>query len=448
MALTKYLRNEPTQLSVHNSATAVALRRRWLIVLPATFITYSLAYMDRVNYGFGAAAGMASDLHITGSQSAFLAGIFFIGYLTFQVPGSAYAQRKSAVALIFWALLGWGTLAALTGVIRVFWLLAIDRFLLGAAESLVMPAMLVLLMKWFTPSERSRANAVLILGNPVTVVWMSASTGYLMQSVGWRLAFIIEGLPSILWALAWLRLVPETPDVAPWFTNEAACYVYEKQNVVSESVLELASVSEVVKRRDVILLCAQFCTWSLGLYGLVIWLPAIIRDHAHSMGATGLFSAAPYLFASVAMIVVALASDRTAKRSRLVWPFLWIAGISMFLSFAMSGHSFKIAYLFLIVAAAGIYAPYGPFWANVSVILPRPVVGKAIGLINACGAVGGALGSWAVGVLRARTGNSDAGFLLMSGSLILSGILVLLLRSLNNDQLRRSVLNHGMSSEK
>jgi len=70
---------------------------------PATFITYSLAYMDRVNYRFGAAAGMASNLHITGSQSAFLAAIFFIGYLTFQVPGSAYAQRKSAVALIFWA---------------------------------------------------------------------------------------------------------------------------------------------------------------------------------------------------------------------------------------------------------------------------------------------------------------------------------------------------------
>ena len=40
-------------------------RRRWLLL--AVFITYSLAYLDRANYGFGAAAGMAKTLGITGS---------------------------------------------------------------------------------------------------------------------------------------------------------------------------------------------------------------------------------------------------------------------------------------------------------------------------------------------------------------------------------------------
>ncbi len=74
------------------------------------------------------------------------------------------------------ALIAWGTFAALTGVIRQFWLLSLDRLLLGVAESLILPAMLVLLTRWFTREERSRANAVLILGNPVTVLWMSIIT--------------------------------------------------------------------------------------------------------------------------------------------------------------------------------------------------------------------------------------------------------------------------------
>ncbi len=126
------------------------LRRRWFYLLPAVFVTYSLAYLDRANYGFGAAAGLAKTLHITNSQTALLGSLFFLGYFFFQVPGIAYARRKSASRLVFYSLILWGILAALTGVIHQFWLLAIDRLLLGVAESLIFPAMLILITNWFT----------------------------------------------------------------------------------------------------------------------------------------------------------------------------------------------------------------------------------------------------------------------------------------------------------
>jgi len=78
------------------------------------------------------------------------------------------------------SLLVWGALAALTGILREFWLLAIDRFLLGVAESIIFPALLLILTRWFTRADRSRANVLLMLGNPVTVLWMSAITGFLI----------------------------------------------------------------------------------------------------------------------------------------------------------------------------------------------------------------------------------------------------------------------------
>jgi sugar phosphate permease len=191
-----------------------SLRRRWFYLLPAVFVTYSLAYLDRANFGFGAAAGLAATLHITGQQTSLLGSVFFLGYLLFQMPGAIFAKRRSATRLVFIALIAWGSLAALTGVIRIFWLLALDRFLLGVAESTIFPAMLLLLTRWFTRAERSRANTILILGNPITVLWMSAITGYLIQAYGWQRTFIIEGIPSVVWAVIWIVLVRDKPSQA------------------------------------------------------------------------------------------------------------------------------------------------------------------------------------------------------------------------------------------
>ncbi|HEX9199126.1 MAG TPA: MFS transporter, partial [Acidobacteriaceae bacterium] len=125
-------------------ATELTLRRRWLYLLPAVFVTYSLAYLDRANYGFGAAAGLAATLHITAKDSSLLSALFFLGYFVFQLPGAIFARKRSASGLVFTGLIAWGMLAAMTGILRQFWLLAIDRFLLGVAESCIFPAMLLL----------------------------------------------------------------------------------------------------------------------------------------------------------------------------------------------------------------------------------------------------------------------------------------------------------------
>jgi MFS family permease len=188
---------------------------------------------------------MAATLHISDKQASLLSGLFFLGYLAFQLPGAAFARKHSATKLVFVALIAWGSFAALTGVIRIFWPLAVDRFLLGVAESVILPAMLVLLTGWFTVAERSRANTVLILGNPVTVLWMSLITGYLIDGFGWQKTFVIEGVPSIAWALVWIAVVSDRPAGARWMTPEAAEHLEGRALVISvridgERVLVLA----------------------------------------------------------------------------------------------------------------------------------------------------------------------------------------------------------------
>lgn len=196
------------------------LCRRWTRILPAVFITYSLAYLDRANYGFGAAAGLAQTLHISGYQSSLLGALFFLGYCLPQIPGIILVQRTSARLLIFFALVAWGAFAALTGVIHSFWMLVVDRMLLGVAESFVFPALLIVLTRWFTRAERSRANSLMILANPATVLWMSAATGFLIHARGWQQTFIIEGAVAVVWGFFWVALMRDHPIQVSWMSTE------------------------------------------------------------------------------------------------------------------------------------------------------------------------------------------------------------------------------------
>lgn len=173
-----------------NKATVAA--KRWWYIMPIVFITYSLAYLDRANFSFASAAGINEDLGITKGMASLLGALFFLGYFFFQIPGAIYAERRSVKKLIFWCLILWGGCASLTGVVSNIPMLAAIRFILGVVEAAVMPAMLIYISNWFTKNERSRANTFLILGNPVTVLWMSIVSGYLVHEFGWRHMFIAE----------------------------------------------------------------------------------------------------------------------------------------------------------------------------------------------------------------------------------------------------------------
>lgn len=405
------------------------MRKRWLLIIPAVFITYSLAYVDRANYGFGAAAGLADTLHITSSQSALLGSLFFFGYFVFQIPGAAYARKKSARLLIALALCTWGILAALTGVIRSYPLLAADRLLLGAAESFILPGMLVLLTRWFTRAERSRANTILLLGNPVTVLWMSALTGFIIHRFGWQMTFVIEGLPSVLWGAVWYLLIRDKPADAAWTTSESRLELNMVLAAEQSSLPVVPDMASALRHPNVILLSVQYLLWSVGVYGFVLWLPVMVhKGSATGMGVTGLLSAIPYAASILLMLINSYFSDRAASRTRFVWPYLLLAGLAFFGSYLAADHSFWMAFGFLILAGGCMYAPYGPFFAIIPEMLPSNVAGEVTALINSMGALGSFLGSWLVGYLQGATGNSKAGYLLMSGSLLLSALLILFLR--------------------
>ena len=402
-------------------------RQRWYRLIPIAFITYSLAYLDRANFSFAAAGGMAKDLHITDAVSSLLGSLFFLGYFFFQIPGALYAANRSAKKLIFWSLIAWGGLAMATGLISNIGLLIVIRFMLGVVESAVMPSMLVFLSRWFTKSERSRANTFLILGNPVTLLWMSVLSGYLIKAVGWRWMFILEGLPAIIWAFFWWRLVEDIPKNAPWLSDAEKNDLVTALDKEQQAIKPVRNYAKAFQSTTVILLCLQYALWSIGVYGFVIWLPSIIHAAPDmSIVKTGWLSAVPFLLAIIGMIATSYYSDKTLQRKIFVWPFLLVGAIAFYGSYMIGSSHFWLSFVLLVIAGGAMYAPYGPFFAIITEILPRNVSGGAIALINSFGALGSFAGAYIVGYLNGHTGAFGASYIFMAGSLLLSSIITLI----------------------
>jgi len=415
-----------------NTVTLAA--KRWWYIMPIVFITYSLAYLDRANFSFASAAGINDDLGITKGMSSLLGALFFLGYFFFQIPGAIYAERRSVKKLIFWCLILWGGCASLTGVVSNIPMLAAIRFILGVVEAAVMPAMLIYISNWFTKSERSRANTFLILGNPVTVLWMSVVSGYLIHAFGWREMFIIEGIPAVLWAFCWWVLAKDKPAQAKWLSEDEKSALQKQLDEEQKGIKAVRNYGEAFRSRNVILLCVQYFAWSIGVYGFVLWLPSILRSGMQmGMVEAGWLSSVPYLAATISMILVSWASDKMQNRKLFVWPLLLVGALAFFGSYAVGTNHFWVSYGLLVIAGAAMYAPYGPFFAIIPEMLPKNVAGGAMALINSMGALGSFFGSWFVGYLNGATGNPSASYMFMAIALIVAVVVTLIVKPARNE---------------
>src|SRR5258706_13277385 len=187
-------------------------RRRvtWRL-MPFLFVLYVIAYLDRVNVGFSALK-LKGDLArgglgFTGSVIGLGAGIFFIGYVILEIPGSILVEKWSARGWITRIMISWGILAMLTGFIHTKNQFYLIRFLLGAAEAGFFPGIIVYFSHWFRYRDRAKAVAFLMAGISVSNILGSPLSGWLMGFnwlglARWRLMFLIEGVPPVIRGVA------------------------------------------------------------------------------------------------------------------------------------------------------------------------------------------------------------------------------------------------------
>src|SRR5260370_32801573 len=130
---------------------------RWVRILPGTVLIYVIAYMDRMNISLAMAGGINRDLHLSMTLSGLAAGVFFIGYMLLQVPAGHIAEHLSAKKYVLWSILAMGIVSLLTGFVQNGVQLIRMRFLFGAVEGGIYPALLLVVGNCFPSKECARA---------------------------------------------------------------------------------------------------------------------------------------------------------------------------------------------------------------------------------------------------------------------------------------------------
>ncbi|MDT7661142.1 MAG: transporter, family, tartrate transporter, partial [Pseudonocardiales bacterium] len=191
----------PRQPDIDAERRAISKSLRYLV--PLLVVGFTMMNLDRTNIGI-AALTMNRELGISPQQFGLISGIFFAGYLLFEVPSNLILHRVGARLWISRIMLTWGALTTLTAFVNSPTAMLWCRVLLGVFEAGFLPGMLLYLTFWFPSHERARAVAKFmtatslagVVGGPISSALLKLDgIGGLS---GWQWLFLAEGVPTVL----------------------------------------------------------------------------------------------------------------------------------------------------------------------------------------------------------------------------------------------------------
>jgi MFS transporter, ACS family, tartrate transporter len=414
----------------------VVLRKVAWRLLPFLFLLYVVNILDRINVGF-ARLQMLDDLHISEQAYGLGAGIFYIGYLIFEVPSNLILSRVGARRWIGRILISWGVITVAmmaTRGPRSFYLL---RILLGFAEAGFFPGIILYLTYWFPARERAKAVSLFMTGSPLTSVVGAPLSGGILQYLdhigglrGWQWLFLLEGIPAVVLGVIAMNYLTDRPERAHWLNEEERSWL--SAQVSSEETFRqerhgLTLLQAAMDRRVWILTLLYFtvagASNSLGFY-----LPKFIQIGFPNLAEfrIGLLVVIPSLCAVPCMVLNSMHSDRTGERRWHVAIPALVGATGWALAAWLKAPAL---YLFAFaLAQMGIMSVLPTFWSLPTGFLSGAAAAGGIALINSIGNLGGFFGPNVIGQLQASTGSFSPGMLAVAGALAIGAVLALCVR--------------------
>jgi len=423
---------QDTSTDIRREVIARVIRR----LIPFAFICYVVAYIDRVNVGFAAAA-LQKDLGLNDAQFGHGAGLFFIGYCLFEVPSNLILERVGARRWIARILIGWGIVAMGMVFVRDVWTFYAARVLLGIAEAGFFPGIILYLTYWIPEADRARTGALFMMAAPVSIIVGSPISNRLLALDGllglhgWQWLFLLEGVPAIVLGVFALRALTDRPSEAHWLTDRQRGWLMQTMEAEKKrrAAVGHTSLTRSLRSGRVWLLCTIYFLNTLVTYGIYLWLPKMLTEAAGGRQSFGLslVTSVPFAAALVAMFLVGRHSDRTGERKFHVAACAMTAATGLVLAVLFRNNLWLMVLSFTL-SQIGQRSVQGVFWAIPPIFLGGTAAAGCIGLINALGNLGGYVGPSVMGALRQTTGTYSQGLLVLALALVVETAIVISLR--------------------
>lgn len=410
-------------------------------IIPFLGLAYFVNYLDRTNIGL-AKLTMSDELGLTETMFGLASGLFFIGYLLFEVPSNLALHRFGARRWIARIMVTWGIVAAAMAFVPTAGWLNVLRVLLGIAEAGFFPGVLLYMTMWFPRAYRVRLMGLFMLALPVSSALGAPVSSAIIQYwdglfglSGWRVMFLLEGVPAILLGVVTWFYLTDRPSQAEWLEkDEKAWLTAELESEAAEQGSHISgSVRLALVDVRVWMLGLVYFGITYGLYSLSFFLPSIVAgfkktfDTDFTLFTTGLIVAVPFAVGAVAMVLWSRHSDRTGERTWHVAIPTVVGAVSIPVALYLdSPFTTMIA---VTVNAVGVFCALPVFWYLPSTFLTGAGAAAGIAVINSVGNTSGFGAPYVTGWLLDATGNAKAGLWVVGAVMLLAAALVVVLRT-------------------
>jgi MFS transporter, ACS family, tartrate transporter len=400
-------------------------------LLPLVALAYCIAYIDRSNISV-ASLTMNKDLGFSAYLYGWGAGIFFFGYFLFEIPSNLILEKIGARIWIARIMITWGIISGIMAFVTGATSFLIVRFLLGAAEAGFFPGMILYLTYWFPAQYRGRVISTLFIAQPVANAVASVASAAILEMdgvlgfKGWQWIFIIEAIPAVLLGLFILRIMTDRPADADWLAPDERNWLQGRLDRESREIENTGKMTLMRALADtrVVALSLIYLMSVTANYGIVFFMPQIVKGMGLSNMMTGIVASGPYVIGTIGLIAWGWSSDRNKERR---WHLITASALgAVGLAFAgWSGASYW-ALLGMAAATVGIYGSRAAFWPMPSIFLTGTAAAGAIAMINAVGNLGGYFGPFIVGWIKDSTKSFEAGLYFLAACSLMAAIITFL----------------------
>ncbi|MEN5278392.1 MFS transporter [Brucella sp. TWI432] len=398
-------------MSANTSLRDSTIRKLNVRIVLFCFIAFIINYLDRVNIGY-AALHMNKDIGLTPYMFGIGAGIFFIGYMLFEVPSNMMLHRFGSRIWIGRIMVTWGIVSCAMAFVQGPISFYILRFLLGVAEAGFAPGVLLYLTFWFPAKERGRATALFMTATVLSIVLGAPLSGWLMDAGeglfglhGWQAMFILEGIPAVILGIITFFYLVDSPEKdSKWLDADERAWLLKElaEERKGKQADTRHSLREVFSDYRVWLLTLVYMFNGIAIYGVIMWLPQIVKSLGdYSAAQTGLISAIPFVFAALGLVVISRSSDKTGERKI----HTAIAGLfgGGFLAASALAPTPLVGLLLLCACAFFLWSYLGVFWTLPTQFLSGAAAAGGLAAINGFAQLGGFTGPYLVGYVKSTT---------------------------------------------
>jgi MFS transporter, ACS family, tartrate transporter len=429
-------RSRPSDPTASVIQEARVLRKVALRLLPFLFLLYVVNIVDRMNVGF-AKLRMMDDLGLDEKVYGLGAGMFYVGYMIFEVPSNLILHRVGARRWISRIMVSWGIVSASMMFVageKSFYAL---RILLGLAEAGFFPGIILYMSYWFPARERARAVALFMMASPLSGVINGPISGALLEYTnkawglaGWQWLFLLEGIPAVVLGFVTWWFLTDRPEEAEWLEpGERAwlCARMSREERSREALHGLNRIRALANPQFGLLILLYF-TIAVGTNGYGFFAPTIIDTHFPNRGADqiGLLYAIPSLAAAIGMLLFSRHSDRSGERRWHLATAAFLAAFGWTLSASLQ--SPWLVLLALAMAFVGMMCMMGPYWSLATSFLSGAGAAGGIALINTIANTGGVLSPYLMGWLKKVTGQFTAGEAMLALTMLIGSVVALSIR--------------------